>query len=146
MKHLLIAAALGLSLVASAAPATPATPAKPAAKAATAAAPAAQLPPECVERIRKKAEKMKKELGLTEEQAAAVRNENQRFRGVMLTAAADHRAALAKILTPEQMSKLEGKRGELRQKRMDGCKVDDEDDDHDEDDDDKPKSKDKTKK
>lgn len=146
MKHLLIAAALGLSLATAAAPATPAVPAapaKPAAKAAP-AAPAAQLPPECVERIRKQAEKMKKELGLNEEQATAVRNENQRYRGVLMSANADHRTALAKILTPEQLAKVEGKRGERRQKRIDGCKVDD--DDHDEDGDDQPKPKDKTKK
>jgi Spy/CpxP family protein refolding chaperone len=144
MKHLLIAAALGLSLAAAAAPATPAAPAKTAAKAAP-AAPAAQLPPECVERIKKKAERMKKELGLTEEQATAVRNENQRFRGVLLTAGADHRAVLAKILTPEQMAKVEGKRGERRQKRMDGCRIDD-DGDGDDDEDDGPKPKDKPKK
>lgn len=147
MKHLLIAAALGLSVAAFAAPATPATPAKPAAKAAQ-ATPAAQLSPECIERIRKKAEKMKKELGLTDAQAAAVRNENQRFRGVLMTAGADHRAALARILTPEQLAKAEGMRGERRQKRMEGCKVDDDgdDDDDDDDDDDTPKSKEKTKK
>lgn len=143
MKHLPIALALGLSAAALAAPATPATPAAPAAKAAP-AAPAAQLPPECAEKLHKRAEKMKKELGLTEQQAAAVRNENERFRGVLMTARADHRSALARILTPEQMAKLDGKRGEMRQKALERCGGDD-DEDEDDRDEAKPKSKEKEK-
>jgi len=114
-KGLLIAIALAFAPTTLAAPATPATPAAPA-QAATAG-----LPGECIERLRAHAEKMKKELGLSEAQSAAIRNEMQRHHGLMMTARADHRSAIAKILTPEQLAKMEGKHAERRQKMMERC-------------------------
>ena len=72
MKTLLLAATLGAALAATAAPAPTSAPVAPATPAARAAA--AGIPPECIERLRAHAEKMKKELGLTEAQAAAVRD------------------------------------------------------------------------
>lgn len=126
MKTLLLAATLGAALAATAAPAPTSAPVAPATPAARAAA--AGIPPECIERLRAHAEKMKKELGLTEAQAAAVRDEAHRHHSQLLTARADHRSAMAKILTPEQMAKLDGKRSEMRQKHMDACAMDDDDD------------------
>lgn len=144
MRKLLIAAALGLATVVCAAPATPAQPATPAMPVTPTAAaqgmPPAGMPPECADKLRAHAEKMKKELALTEAQAAAVRNEMQRFHGQLMTARADHHSAIAKILTPEQLAKMEGKHSERRQKRMEKCGAD-MDDDHDE----APKSKHKEK-
>lgn len=150
MKHLLIATALGLSAIATAGSATPATPAMPAAK----AAPAAQLPPECVEQLKKRADRMKKELNLTDAQAAAIRAENERFRAQLRTARDEHHAAIDKILTPEQRAQADAKRGaamEKREKRMarraDRCRAADElDDDMDDDDDDAQKGRGKPKK
>lgn len=143
MKHLILAATLGLSAVALAGPATQATPATPAAK----AAPAAQLPPECVERMKKRAARMKENLGLTDAQADAIRAENERYRGQLMSMRDAHRAAIDKILTPEQRAKAEAKRGERKEKRMarmerrmDGCRAAD-DEDEDDDEDDAPKGK-----
>ena len=115
MKTLFLVAALALAAATAAAPPTPTTPATPAAKAV------AGLPGECLERLRTHADKMKKELGLSETQAAAMRNEMERFHGQLLMARADHRSATAKILTPEQLAKLEGKHAERRQKMMERC-------------------------
>ena len=144
MKRLTIAFALGLAAVAAAAPASPpASAPKAAAAPAAKAAPAATLPPECVERLKQHAERMKKELGLTDAQAAAVRNENERFRGALMTARAEHREKLAAILSPEQMAKLEGKGREMREKRMARCAMDDDEGDDDHEGKDKGKGKEK---
>jgi Spy/CpxP family protein refolding chaperone len=125
MKRLMIVAAvLGLSGSALAAPA-------PAAK------PAHQLPPECVEQLKRHAEKLKKELGLSDAQAEAIRAENQRYRAELLAGHLAHRIAVDRILTPEQKAKADAKRaafGEKRKARMakraDACRAaDDEDDD-----------------
>ena len=144
MKHLLIAAMLAFTTASLAAPtlmdqakaakapkpapvAAPAT--TPAPAPAVAAAPAlapkpaapSSLPPACIERLRAHAEQMKKELGLTDAQAAALRNEMERFHGQLLTARADHQSAVAKVLTPEQFAKVEGKHAARRQKMMERC-------------------------
>ncbi len=106
---LLFASALGLAAAASAAPAPPP------------AGPTPEQRAERLERMRETGEQMKKELGLSESQAAAVRTENQRYMGVLQTARAEHRAALSKILTPEQMAKLDAMMKERREDRMEAA-------------------------
>ena len=101
MKSLMMVAAIVLASVAGAAP--------------------ADVPAECLERLRAHADKMKKELGLTEAQAAALRNEFERYHGQLLTARADHRNAVAKILTAEQQAKVDAKHAERRKKFMERC-------------------------
>ena len=89
--------------------------------ASTASAAPAGLPADCLERLRAHADQMKKELGLTEVQATAMRNEFERYHGQLLTARAEHRNSLAKILTPEQLAKVEGKHAERQQKMLERC-------------------------
>lgn len=105
MKRLLIAIAFVCATTASAAP--------------------AGLPAECLERLKAHTDRMKKELGLTDAQVAAMRNEMERHHGQLMTARAEHRSAIAKVLTPEQLAKMEGKHAERRQKMMERCAGDD---------------------
>lgn len=123
MKKLLIATAFALAAAATsaafAAPATPATPATPAASPAAKAV--AGLPAECLERVRAHAERMKKELALTDAQVASIRNEMERYHGQLLTARADHRSAVAKLLTAEQNAQMESHHSDRRQKIMERC-------------------------
>lgn len=140
MKQMLTAATLVVALAAAGAtsaaqlgkppaqttPAATATPGAPPATATPAATPpAAGLPPECVQRMKAHADKMKQELGLSEAQAAALRTEMERHHGAMLQARAEHKAAVAKILTPEQQAKVDAKRGEMRDRMMERCAMDD---------------------
>lgn len=144
MKKTLSAAMLGIALAAAGpalagfplkpptqttppATTTTATPATPAAPAAAQPAQPAGMPPECMQRMKAHAEKMKQELGLSEAQAAALRTEMERHHGAMLQARAEHKAAVAKILTPEQQAKVDSKRGEMRHKMMERCAMDDDD-------------------
>lgn len=135
MKPILYAALLGAA-VATAAPA-PLTPPAPRPAAAPQARPA--LPPACAERLKQRAERMKKDLGLTDAQAESIRAENERHRAALVAARDAHRAAIDKILTPEQKAKADAKRGEFEERRkarmaqrMERC--DDMDDEGDEDD------------
>jgi Spy/CpxP family protein refolding chaperone len=84
------------------------------------AAPAG-LPAECLDDLRAHADKMRKELALSDAQAAALRNEFERYHGQLLTARADHRSAVAKILTPEQQAKVDAKHAERRKKMLERC-------------------------
>lgn len=96
MKTLMMAAVLGLTTAVFAAPAPQAAPTAPPA-------------PMTREQRQAQAQDLKKELGLTDTQATALRNENERFRGVLISARAEHRSNINKILTPEQVAKLEAK-------------------------------------
>lgn len=129
MKRLLITLAFAFTAAAIAAspsvptfpPKQPATPAVPATPATPAAKATPGVPAECMQRLQAHAERMKKELGLTDAQVASMRNELERYHGQMMTARADHRSNVAKILTPEQNAKMDEHHAERRDRMMERC-------------------------
>jgi len=126
MKRLFIAAAFAVTAAAIAAsPSVPTFPPKQPATPAPAATPAAKatpgVPAECMQRLQAHAERMKKDLGLTDAQAASMRNELERYHGQMMTARADHRSNVAKILTPEQNAKMDEHHAARRDRMMERC-------------------------